>query len=137
MSFGVKVSSKIHMLCTFIPFFWPKVNVAFFLSPVIPFPLPRPSSSAVWSTVRRTVLMCTSWLVTPSSCRTSASQWPPLGPQAWPWPPPPAPPTAAPQTEPTPLNDCLTDLNKCKGGGGGRRLIKVPPQHPTLPCRHP
>lgn len=48
--------------------------------------------------------MCTSWPVTPSSCLTSASRWPPRAPRAWLWPPHPAPPTAAPQTEPMPLN---------------------------------
>lgn len=47
--------------------------------------------------------MCTSQPVTPSSCRTSASLWPPRAPQAWPWLPHLAPPTAAPQTEPMPL----------------------------------
>lgn len=73
--------------------------------------------------------MCTSWPVTPSSCLTSASLWPPRAPRAWPWPPHPAPPTAAPQTEPTPLN-WLNHLKEWVGA-----VSPPSQQHPTLPWR--
>ena len=67
--------------------------------------------------------MCTSWPVTPSSCPTSASRWPPRAPRAWPWPPHPAPPTAAPQTEPTPLNWLTEPFERV---GWGRRHTASP-----------
>lgn len=71
--------------------------------------------------------MCTSWPVTPSSCLTSASLWPPRAPRAWPWPPHPAPPTAAPQTEPTPLN-WLNHLKEWVGAVSPRPN-SIPPCH--------
>ncbi len=79
--------------------------------------------------------MCTSWPVTPSSCHTSASRWPPRAPQAWPWPPHPAPPTAAPQTEPTPLNWLTEPFERM--GWGRRHTVSPPPKATHLAMKNP
>lgn len=82
--------------------------------------------------------MCTSWPVTPSLCPTSASQWPRRAPQAWQWLPHPAPPTAAPQTEPTPLNWLVNWIHLKGWGGAGATLYCVTPlltaSHLAMKC---
>lgn len=78
--------------------------------------------------------MCTSWPVTPSSCPTSGSQWPPRAPQAWRWLRHPAPPTAAPQTEPTSLNWLANWIHLKVWDGVGVTPHCVTPSNSIPPC---